>query len=795
MDDAASKYELRRNQPVAPIRWRYSIRVQRVARLVSRVLQMSFGEFRQRLASLASRSESARERMRTEYVANASRVADALVAAAGEDPCRYISDRLQDRFLFGPDDVPELVELIREFADDTGRVNTQADEVLSGGTALLGCRFSLGSKVDWQADPVSGERCWPDSWFSEDFAISVPDADVKHVWEANRHQYLFTLARATHYTGDSRYAESVLQAIRTWIDQNPAGPGVNWCSHLEVAVRSVSWLWTLPLILPHLRGDDELARAWLASIAAHYQHLSVNLSIYTDPTNHLIGEATALWMLATVFPELPDSEENAGIAAGLIEQAILNQNHPDGVNKEQATSYHRFVLDFFLQYKLIAQKVGQPFDTVLDTRLQSMFEFASALAGQYGQAPMIGDSDDARANPLLETVGWDFREMLSTGAVTYDSADLKIAAGTLAPSTVWLIGRQAAERFDAVAATDGYRARRFFPDGGYCFLDIEIGDTSAELIFDFGDLGLWPNAAHGHGDALSVQVRVAGDWLLGDPGTGAYFQSMPVRDALRSTRAHNTVSIGGRDQSDIFGPFKWVNPYAIDRSGLLDADWIRAMSARHYGFQRLRDRIVHERIVFAVPRFGWLLVDRLFGQLDRWDAVRHYVLHPDAKCETADSGFRVTAERGDLFVLMGEAEADIRVNEQGLWSGSYGALEASTWVEIASRNDATLVSALIPTAANGVRLTPAIETQVLDNGDKSYRIAGQDSALPRVRLTVPGRNNKSSKNNALNDAAELLIDVHDEETGASRRAYYRSGGFDGIAGDGNTSSCGRFVAI
>ena len=61
--------------------------------------------------------------------------------------------------------------------------------------------------------------------------------------------------------------------------------------------------------------EERFLQKWLSSIANHYYHLSNNLSTFTDPTNHLIGEATALWMLSVCFPKLPDAEKQAAKAA------------------------------------------------------------------------------------------------------------------------------------------------------------------------------------------------------------------------------------------------------------------------------------------------------------------------------------------------------------------------------------------------------------------------------------------------------------------------------------------------
>ena len=130
------------------------------------------------------------------------------------------------------------------------------------------------------------------------------------------------------------------------LDKNPFRQGVNWSSNLEVAMRAISWLWTMPYLLAWSELDQEFLACWLGSLYDHFDHISKNLSVYTDPTNHLIGEATALWLLSTVFPDLPEAPRQGQRALDILSREAQRQFTRDGVNCEQSTSYHRFVIDW-----------------------------------------------------------------------------------------------------------------------------------------------------------------------------------------------------------------------------------------------------------------------------------------------------------------------------------------------------------------------------------------------------------------------------------------------------------------
>ena len=56
----------------------------------------------------------------------------------------------------------------------------------------------------------------------------------------------------------------------------------------------------------------------------------------------------------------------------------------------------------------------------------------------------------------------------------------------------------------------------------------------------------------------AVEVRYDGTDVLADPGTYCYHGEPRWRSYFRSTLAHNTIEVGGRDQSTSGGPFLWT---------------------------------------------------------------------------------------------------------------------------------------------------------------------------------------------------------------------------------------------
>jgi hypothetical protein len=86
-----------------------------------------------------------------------------------------------------------------------------------------------------------------------------------------------------------------------------------------------------------------------------------------------------------------------------------------------------------------------------------------------------------------------------------------------------------------------------------------LRDNSNRVLIgvDHAPLGFGHIAAHGHADALSFQMMVDGQMVFTDPGTYIYHSDLPARNAFRKTVNHNTVELGGRDQSEMLGAFMW----------------------------------------------------------------------------------------------------------------------------------------------------------------------------------------------------------------------------------------------
>jgi uncharacterized heparinase superfamily protein len=166
---------------------------------------------------------------------------------------------------------------------------------------------------------------------------------------------------------------------------------------------------------------------------------------------------------------------------------------------------------------------------------------------------------------------------------------------------------------------------------------------------DGGPHGFLKIAAHAHADALSLELRVDGVDVLADPGTYCYHGEPEWRAYFRSTLGHNTLQLGGADQSVSGGPFLWTR-HAGTRVLVAQAAevGISRWSAQHDGYRR-RPGAIHRRSVE---------LDRATGTLTVLDEVRSERPHP---CRLA---FHL-GPRLDLHLESSVAELRWTVEEAG----------------------------------------------------------------------------------------------------------------------------------
>lgn len=611
----------------------------------------------------------------------------------------HVSSR-PPRFPIDPRSLPQLRnEIAGRFRDAASDAITRAEQMLEGRYDVLGYRNVLfGTPPAWQRDPVHGRQP-PFAFWSLVPYLDAKYGDHKVIWEINRHQHWLGFARAYHLTGDRRYYKAFVAQLEDWMATNPPLQGVNWASMLELAFRTLSWIWALHFFAPAALDDPPDAAPWsvdlLLGVDRQLTHIGHNLSRYFSPNTHLSGEALALYVAGRALPELASSERRAALGRRVLLQEIDRQVNADGGHAELSAHYHRYSTDFYLLATLVARLSGDDAAPVLEEAARRQATYLRAITDDTGRLPLIGDDDGGQLFPVCGREASDCRDTLGSAAAIL--TDPALAAGFTPEETLWFCGQSIPDR--PQPASPGSQP---LAASGYYVSRTAAGD---HLIFDAGRHG-YLNAGHAHADALSIVLTTAGRPFLVDAGTGAYTMDPAARDRFRSTAMHNTVVIDGRAQSEPGGPFHWAS--RADATCLIwqsDARFDYAEGIHNGYLPR-----AHARTVFALHGLGWVVIDHLLGPAGlSATADIFWHIHPDWH---ASGGFLFRHRDGTVRSMA--CTADVRVlsreNADGLdgYSPVYGRIEQGLCLR------ARVTSSLPDTIATFITGTEAAAPPVLE---------------------------------------------------------------------------------
>lgn len=458
----------------------------------------------------------------------------------------------------------------------------------------------------WTTDPVTG-RQWPgrDAYcFDISYRLSHGGADIKHVWEIGRLQFLSALGAQALLHDEPRALHAVAVAIDSWHEHNPPFRGVHWAELLNVAIRAINLLVTLSLCGDRL--PQATVRRARSMLNAHRVLLGLFPSLHSSANNHLVAELSAEYLIAVAMPASPWARGLRARAARALEREAKLQLLADGSPAEQSPSYGAFTAEFLLLSAAMGEAGGDPVPTSTRERLQAFAAYVESLCNPRGMVPALGDNDEGR---VLTLCRHEPQYPLSVAASIRAWYAQPLAATPPPPELRHaLFGTSVGEAAGSPLPAADCCAD--FPLGGLAVSRRRLSGRDCLLTFDHGPLGYLSIAAHGHADALAVTLDVDGDPVLADPGTYLYHGGGAWRQWFRGTGAHNTLRLGGVDQSQMAGPFNWrtkasVRVEAVGREG----GWVR--SASHDGYQR-RFGVRHVREVAAIEG-GYRITDMLKG--------------------------------------------------------------------------------------------------------------------------------------------------------------------------------------
>lgn len=327
--------------------------------------------------------------------------------------------------------------------------------------------------------------------------------------------------------------------------------------------------------------------------------------------NHLLEDAFALTIGASFFGD----DRMARTAVKILRRELKRQILPDGAHYEQSPMYHCILLDRLLDCMnyTSAHKDDHLFPAGFNSLLAG---YATSMAGHLksivwpdGTIPLLNDSAYGIAPQYSELLDY-------AGRLGVESAPIQMKEC-------------------------GYR---------------RLTDSRIDAIADIGNITAGDQPGHSHADTFSYELRIDGKPFIVDTGVSTYNKN-DRRQYERGTRAHNTVTVGGKDSSGVWGGFRVAGRARVKI--LQDSDSLIVASHDGYGH-----RAIHSR--------SFRLETGTFSIQDTCNTSKNTVsrIHfaPDVRIISADNSSIVTDKatiriEGDARLVINDVETSVEYNE------------------------------------------------------------------------------------------------------------------------------------
>lgn len=404
----------------------------------------------------------------------------------------------------------------------------------------------------------------------------------------------------------------------TWIDrfiedlpQNKIGS-----DPYPIALRSINWIKFI--VLHYDKLEEEKKHAWNNSLYSQYILLSKKLE-YHLLGNHFLEDIYSLFIAAIYFNDTNLYKK----ASKLLLQELNEQILPDGSHYEQSPMYHCILLDRLLDcYNFSENNIRfekqSLLNSVLKVKARQMLGHLQSIVYSDGAIPLLNDS-------------------------------------------AYCIAPEPAELFD-YAKRLGLRWKAIeMKECGYRKLTNEI----FESIVDVGNIMASYQPGHSHADTFNYELRIKGKPFIVDTGISTYNKTTR-RQLERSTCAHNTVSVNGKDSSEVWGGFRVGNRAKVD---ILEEN-LYIVKARHNGFGKA---FLHTR-KFHMENNKFQIEDIISNSCD---AVSFIHFSPDVKIVFYNEKEIVT----EYSVIKIDGAVSVEITE-GTVSTEYNLLLPSKLVKI-----------------------------------------------------------------------------------------------------------------
>lgn len=372
--------------------------------------------------------------------------------------------------------------------------------------------------------------------------------------------------------------EEQMALCRDWIKSNPTKSGIGW-HPFPTSLRIVNWC-------KANFTDAELLKSLYTQAAYLYRGYEAH-----HPGNHLLENAKALIFAGCFFAGHGEAQAwlEKGLAIYRRETSI--QILSDGGHFERSPMYHALILEGYLDIINLLPPDHRDRAPFMEAA-ERMSDFLFSLTKPDGEIALFNDS---------------------TQEVAPQSDELLRYAKKLLPVEP--------------------KKRSAFKQTGYFVHESQ----DIYLIIDGGEIAPDFLPAHAHADIFSFELSIRGLPFIVDAGVFEY-QEGEMRRFIRSTRAHNTVSVDGKDQAECWGSFRVARRFAPYAVSFKKEDGQSRFTGHFDGYAKLiGDSITHQRFVTCnEDRCEIIVEDVIAGEGHHFiESLIH--LHPDVELKIEET--------------------------------------------------------------------------------------------------------------------------------------------------------------
>ena len=411
--------------------------------------------------------------------------------------------------------------------------------------------------------------------------------------------------------------------VRDWIGGNRPGRSAGWLPYV-LSRRIVNWVYATQLLAPALGADEPFAVRLRANLFRQAHFLERNIE-RDRADHHLIANGRALFVAGWYF-DGEDAGRWRSTGRDIMWAELRTQVGEDGGHCERNPMRHAAVLADYLEVFAIMRAAGEEIQFWVAKKVRALAGFLQRMQLPDGELPLMHDSVPGGTPPPAE--------LLTLAAVELREPSLRPTAE--GPMDVWpyiLLGDDGAKTYSQLARVEEPPTSRALRRTGYYILAGPDGD---EMVVDAQGLTAPQLGAHAHCNVFGYELTVGRRRVIVDSGVAGYEPGI-WRDYFRGTRAHNTVSVDGAEQSELWGDFNVAAYAQVGPVRWLVREGLVYFEATHDGFSRLTPGLWHTRRIFFLPGRFWCVCDEVRGpDAHQLESFIHF--HPDTRIDVACNG-------------------------------------------------------------------------------------------------------------------------------------------------------------